>query len=83
MSFENESRRRAAGRDAIYVVIEVSARNASCIALVIGRVATFLLDALIDFFAMHGNVFRRIDSDPYLITFDAEHRDVHIVTDHQ
>ena len=38
------------------------------------------LDALVDFFAVHGNIFRGIDSQAYLKTLNAKNRDGDLVT---
>jgi hypothetical protein len=41
------------------------------------------LDALIDFFAMHGNILRRVNANAHLISLDAEHGHGDQVADHQ
>ena len=40
------------------------------------------LDALVDLFAVHGNAFGRVDTDPHLITLDPQNSDRHFVSDH-
>jgi hypothetical protein len=42
----------------------------------------FALDALVDFLAMHGHIFRGIDPDTYLVAFDTQHRDGYVVANH-
>src|SRR5580704_16270361 len=44
--------------------------------------ALFALDALVDFFAMDGDILRRVDADPDLVSFDPQNRDGHIISDH-
>jgi hypothetical protein len=39
-------------------------------------------DALKDFFAVNGNVFRCVDADAYLFSFDRKHRDGDVSADH-
>jgi hypothetical protein len=45
--------------------------------------AFLLLDPIENFFAVNGNIFRRIHTDPYLVSFDTQHGYRYIVTDHQ
>lgn len=40
------------------------------------------LDAIVDFFSMHGHFLRRRDSDADLVAFNAEHRDGNAIADH-
>jgi hypothetical protein len=42
----------------------------------------FALDALIDFFAMDGDVLRRVDPDAHLIALHAKNGNRHVVPDH-
>ncbi|VXB61370.1 conserved hypothetical protein [Pseudomonas sp. 8O] len=46
-------------------------------------VTLLFLDALVDFFTVYGNLFRRIDTNTHLVTFHTQHGDSHIITDHQ
>src|SRR5690242_7957068 len=43
----------------------------------------FLLDALVDLFAMHRDIFRRRDTDAYLVALHAQHRNGYLIADHQ
>jgi len=43
----------------------------------------FFLDTLVYFFAMHGNILWRIDSYPYLITFNAQNGYRYVIPDDQ
>jgi hypothetical protein len=45
--------------------------------------SALLLNALIDFLAMDGNLFWRINSYPHLITLDSQDRYRDIVANHQ
>jgi hypothetical protein len=45
--------------------------------------AFLFLDALVNFFAVHGNLFRRVNANAHLITFNAQHGDSDFVTHHQ
>jgi hypothetical protein len=45
------------------------------------RLLTF--DALVDLFAMYGDLTRCVDADPNLIPFDTENGDGHFISDHQ
>jgi hypothetical protein len=46
-------------------------------------IVTFMLDTLIDFLTMNGNVLGGIDSDTNLVTLDTEHSHGDIVTNHK
>jgi hypothetical protein len=39
------------------------------------------LNALIDFFAMYGNVFRGVDANPDLLAANAQNSDRNVITD--
>jgi len=41
------------------------------------------LDALVDLFTMHGDIFRGIHSESDLISLDPEHGDGYFVADHK
>ena len=43
----------------------------------------FATNALVNFLAMHCEIFRGIDADPYLVAFHAENGDRNLVSDHQ
>ena len=43
----------------------------------------FATNALANFLAMHCEIFRGIDADPYLVAFHAENGDRNLVSDHQ
>ncbi len=43
----------------------------------------FFLNALVNFFAMNSNLFRRIDPNTHLVTFHTQHSDSDIITHHQ
>jgi hypothetical protein len=45
--------------------------------------ACLFLDALVNFFAVHGNLFWRVNANAHLITFNAQHGDSDFVTHHQ
>lgn len=45
------------------------------------RIATFTLDGVKHFLAMHSNIGRRFHADPYLVTTYLHHRDHHIAND--
>ena len=49
--------------------------------LVFVRSSQASLDTLIDLFAMHGNVFRCVDADSYLLAADAQDGDRDVITD--
>jgi hypothetical protein len=51
--------------------------------LVAWFVTLLFLDALVNFFAMHGNLFGRIDTNAHLVTLHAQYGDSDIITDHQ
>ena len=40
------------------------------------------LDSFVDFFAVYGDILGCVDSDSDLITFNAEHCNGHVVSDH-
>jgi len=46
-------------------------------------VTLLFLDALVDFLTVHGNLLGRVNANAHLITFNAQHGDSHIITDHQ
>jgi hypothetical protein len=45
--------------------------------------AFLFLDALVNFFTVHGNLLRRVNANAHLITFHAQHGDSYFITDHQ
>src|SRR5688572_3751510 len=42
----------------------------------------FVLDALVHFLAVYGDVLRRADAEPHLAAFHSEYGDCHFVADH-
>src|SRR5580692_7999751 len=57
-------------------------RFALALAFRVALALLLALDALVDFFAVDGNILRRVDADPYLVALHTQDGHGDIVTDH-